>query len=148
MLVVWQIRNNFFPLFKEPCGRCGGKRIEPNSRPIKCNHCSGSGTFVRILFVRILFRLSFKARLEHLESSLISKFLLQRLMTFPSLILSFPGVETISRGPFVLRQTCRHCHGTRTMSKDPCRTCRGKGISTVNFFIVKEKNAEHYFKYS
>jgi len=77
------IRKTVELIYDETCGRCGGKRIEPNSRPIKCNHCSGS------------------------------------------------GVETISRGPFVLRQTCRHCHGTRTISKDPCKTCRGKGISTV-----------------
>jgi len=70
-------------VYDETCGRCSGKRIEPNSRPIKCNHCSGS------------------------------------------------GIETISRGPFVLRQTCRHCHGTRTISKDPCTTCRGKGTVTV-----------------
>jgi len=41
------------------------------------------------------------------------------------------GIETISRGPYVLRQTCRHCHGSRTISKDPCKTCRGKGTSTV-----------------
>jgi len=70
-------------IYDETCSRCNGKRIEPNSRPIKCNHCSGS------------------------------------------------GVETISRGPFVLRQTCRHCHGTRTISKDPCHNCRGKGTATV-----------------
>lgn len=70
-------------IYDETCSRCNGKRIEPNSRPIKCNHCSGS------------------------------------------------GVETISRGPFVLRQTCRHCHGTRTISKDPCQNCRGKGTATV-----------------
>lgn len=70
-------------IYDENCGRCNGKRIEPNSRPIKCNHCSGS------------------------------------------------GIETINRGPFNLRQTCRHCHGARTISKDPCTTCRGKGIVKV-----------------
>jgi len=70
-------------IYDETCGRCNGKRIEPNSKPIKCNHCSGS------------------------------------------------GIESISRGHFVLRQTCRHCQGTRTISKDPCNTCRGKGKVTV-----------------
>lgn len=77
------VKKNVELIYDETCGRCNGKRIEPNSRPVKCNHCSGS------------------------------------------------GVETISRGAFVLRQTCRHCHGTRTISKDPCHSCRGKGINTV-----------------
>nr|XP_053652856.1 protein tumorous imaginal discs, mitochondrial-like isoform X1 [Cherax quadricarinatus] len=37
------------------------------------------------------------------------------------------GMETISTGPFVMRQTCRYCHGTRMHIKYPCEECEGKG---------------------
>jgi DnaJ family protein A protein 3 len=37
------------------------------------------------------------------------------------------GMETISTGPFVMRSTCRMCHGTRLHIKNPCRECNGKG---------------------
>jgi hypothetical protein len=33
-------------------------------------------------------------------------------------------------GPFVMRSTCRYCHGTRMHIKFPCTECEGKG-STV-----------------
>ncbi|XP_013195480.1 protein tumorous imaginal discs, mitochondrial isoform X2 [Amyelois transitella] len=39
------------------------------------------------------------------------------------------GMETFSRGPFVMRSTCRHCHGTRMLIKYPCIECEGKGQS-------------------
>ncbi|XP_049878697.1 protein tumorous imaginal discs, mitochondrial-like isoform X3 [Pectinophora gossypiella] len=39
------------------------------------------------------------------------------------------GMETFSRGPFVMRSTCRHCHGTRMLIKYPCVECEGKGQS-------------------
>ena len=35
--------------------------------------------------------------------------------------------ETISTGPFVMRTTCRACHGTRVIIKNKCRECKGKG---------------------
>lgn len=37
------------------------------------------------------------------------------------------GMETISTGPFVMRTTCRYCHGTRMHNKYPCIECEGKG---------------------
>lgn len=37
------------------------------------------------------------------------------------------GMETISTGPFVMRSTCRYCHGTRVYIKFPCDNCEGKG---------------------
>ncbi|XP_047494405.1 protein tumorous imaginal discs, mitochondrial-like isoform X1 [Penaeus chinensis] len=37
------------------------------------------------------------------------------------------GMETMSTGPFVMRQTCRYCHGTRMHIKFPCTECEGKG---------------------
>ncbi|XP_016839471.1 protein tumorous imaginal discs, mitochondrial isoform X2 [Nasonia vitripennis] len=37
------------------------------------------------------------------------------------------GMETISTGPFVMRSTCRQCHGTRVYIKHPCGECEGKG---------------------
>lgn len=37
------------------------------------------------------------------------------------------GMETISTGPFVMRTTCRHCHGTQMYIKFPCIECEGKG---------------------
>lgn len=37
------------------------------------------------------------------------------------------GMETISTGPFVMRSTCRMCHGTRMYVRHPCTKCEGKG---------------------
>lgn len=37
------------------------------------------------------------------------------------------GMETISTGPFVMRSTCRYCHGSRILIKFPCAECEGKG---------------------
>ncbi|XP_043592772.1 protein tumorous imaginal discs, mitochondrial-like isoform X1 [Bombus pyrosoma] len=37
------------------------------------------------------------------------------------------GMETISTGPFVMRSTCRYCHGSRMFIKYPCTECQGKG---------------------
>ncbi|XP_074110634.1 protein tumorous imaginal discs, mitochondrial isoform X2 [Cotesia typhae] len=37
------------------------------------------------------------------------------------------GMETISTGPFVMRSTCRSCHGSRVYIKKPCMECQGKG---------------------
>ncbi|XP_017789652.1 PREDICTED: protein tumorous imaginal discs, mitochondrial-like isoform X2 [Habropoda laboriosa] len=37
------------------------------------------------------------------------------------------GMETISTGPFVMRSTCRYCHGSRVHVKFPCTECEGKG---------------------
>lgn len=37
------------------------------------------------------------------------------------------GMETVSTGPFVMRSTCRMCHGTRMYIKHPCPRCEGKG---------------------
>ncbi|GFT49560.1 protein tumorous imaginal discs, mitochondrial [Nephila pilipes] len=38
--------------------------------------------------------------------------------------------ETVSSGPFIIKQTCRKCHGTGMFNKYPCLQCGGKG-STV-----------------
>lgn len=40
------------------------------------------------------------------------------------------GMETVSTGPFVMRSTCRNCHGSRVFIKNPCKMCQGKG-STI-----------------
>uniref|UniRef100_A0A183T152 Protein tumorous imaginal discs n=1 Tax=Schistocephalus solidus TaxID=70667 RepID=A0A183T152_SCHSO len=37
------------------------------------------------------------------------------------------GAETVSTGPFVMRSTCRRCHGTGTVVRYPCRACEGTG---------------------
>ncbi|XP_076376163.1 dnaJ homolog l(2)tid, mitochondrial isoform X2 [Megalopta genalis] len=37
------------------------------------------------------------------------------------------GMETITTGPFVMRSTCRYCHGTRMSIRFPCNECSGKG---------------------
>lgn len=39
------------------------------------------------------------------------------------------GMETISTGPFVMRTTCRHCHGTKMHVRYPCIECGGKGTT-------------------
>ncbi|CAG0887397.1 unnamed protein product [Cyprideis torosa] len=46
------------------------------------------------------------------------------------------GMETISTGPFVMRSTCRQCHGTRMYIRYPCMECEGKG-STVQKRSIK-----------
>ncbi|XP_022901527.1 protein tumorous imaginal discs, mitochondrial-like isoform X2 [Onthophagus taurus] len=40
------------------------------------------------------------------------------------------GFETVTRGPFIMRSTCRYCEGTRMFIKHKCTECHGKG-STV-----------------
>ncbi|XP_054721549.1 protein tumorous imaginal discs, mitochondrial-like [Uloborus diversus] len=40
------------------------------------------------------------------------------------------GMESITTGPFIMKSTCRRCHGTKVLIKDPCTVCDGKG-STV-----------------
>ncbi|VVC34427.1 Hypothetical protein CINCED_3A001437 [Cinara cedri] len=42
------------------------------------------------------------------------------------------GMETISRGPFLMKSTCRHCQGTRVIIKNPCMECHGKGNTVQN----------------
>ncbi|XP_015593297.1 protein tumorous imaginal discs, mitochondrial isoform X2 [Cephus cinctus] len=37
------------------------------------------------------------------------------------------GMETISTGPFIMRSTCRYCHGTKMYIRNPCLECEGKG---------------------
>lgn len=46
------------------------------------------------------------------------------------------GMETVSTGPFVMRSTCRMCHGSRLYIKFPCTECSGKGST------VQRKTAE------
>lgn len=37
------------------------------------------------------------------------------------------GMETVSTGPFLMRSTCRRCHGKGMFNKSPCHECRGAG---------------------
>lgn len=37
------------------------------------------------------------------------------------------GMETISTGPFVMKTTCRVCHGTGMFNRYPCNNCDGRG---------------------
>lgn len=37
------------------------------------------------------------------------------------------GMETVSTGPFLMRSTCRRCHGKGQFNKHPCSECRGAG---------------------
>ena len=37
------------------------------------------------------------------------------------------GMETVSTGPFMMRSTCRRCHGKGSWNKSPCHECRGQG---------------------
>ncbi|XP_045480698.1 protein tumorous imaginal discs, mitochondrial-like isoform X2 [Harmonia axyridis] len=40
------------------------------------------------------------------------------------------GMESVTRGPFIMRSTCRYCQGSRMFIKHKCTECEGKG-STV-----------------
>ncbi|XP_043276399.1 protein tumorous imaginal discs, mitochondrial-like isoform X2 [Venturia canescens] len=46
------------------------------------------------------------------------------------------GMETISTGPFVMRSTCRYCHGSRVYIKYPCIECEGKGQSVQHKKVI------------
>ncbi|KAF8791454.1 protein tumorous imaginal discs, mitochondrial-like [Argiope bruennichi] len=65
----------------DTCPSCHGSRSQPGSKPVKCNHCNGT------------------------------------------------GYESISTGPFLMRSTCRRCHGTKMVVKDPCNVCDGRGTT-------------------
>lgn len=39
------------------------------------------------------------------------------------------GMETMTSGPFIIKQTCRKCHGTGMFNRFPCIDCMGKGSS-------------------
>lgn len=41
------------------------------------------------------------------------------------------GMETVSTGPFMMRSTCRRCHGKGTWVKIPCVVCRGGGQTRI-----------------
>ena len=36
-------------------------------------------------------------------------------------------METVSTGPFLMRSTCRRCHGKGYWNKHPCKECGGEG---------------------
>nr|XP_018899187.1 PREDICTED: protein tumorous imaginal discs, mitochondrial-like [Bemisia tabaci] len=40
------------------------------------------------------------------------------------------GMEVVNSGPFMVRSTCRRCHGAKVHNPYPCTECEGKG--TVN----------------
>lgn len=50
------------------------------------------------------------------------------------------GMETISTGPFVMRSTCRSCHGSRVYIKSPCMECQGKGQNVSRIFFYLKLN--------
>nr|XP_015834911.1 PREDICTED: protein tumorous imaginal discs, mitochondrial isoform X2 [Tribolium castaneum] len=37
------------------------------------------------------------------------------------------GMESVTRGPFIMRSTCRYCQGSRMFIKHKCVECEGKG---------------------
>ena len=37
------------------------------------------------------------------------------------------GAETVSTGPFMMRSTCRRCHGKGSWNRIPCGDCKGSG---------------------
>ena len=48
------------------------------------------------------------------------------------------GMETITTGPYIMRSTCRMCHGSRMYIKYPCAECLAKG-NTVQRKTVQVK---------
>nr|XP_022327662.1 protein tumorous imaginal discs, mitochondrial-like isoform X1 [Crassostrea virginica]XP_022327788.1 protein tumorous imaginal discs, mitochondrial-like isoform X1 [Crassostrea virginica] len=55
------------------------------------------------------------------------------------------GLETINTGPFVMRSTCRKCHGQRKIITKKCTECNGKGsiILPKNVNIPVPAGVEH-----
>ena len=56
------------------------------------------------------------------------------------------GIETITQGPYVMRSTCRHCHGTRMLIKFPCTECEGKGSTVQRRKVSVPVPAGNYFQ--
>lgn len=51
-------------------------------------------------------------------------------------------METITTGPYIMRSTCRMCHGSRMYIKYPCSACLAKGN------LVQRKTAQgNYSKF-
>ena len=46
------------------------------------------------------------------------------------------GAETVNTGPFMMRSTCRVCHGKGTYIKSPCKDCKGSGQVRVRRKVV------------
>ncbi|XP_035232727.1 protein tumorous imaginal discs, mitochondrial-like, partial [Stegodyphus dumicola] len=46
------------------------------------------------------------------------------------------GMESLSRGPFIYGSTCRKCHGTKVLIKDPCTVCDGKGTTVQRKVVI------------
>uniref|UniRef100_A0A090XB21 Putative dnaj superfamily chaperone n=1 Tax=Ixodes ricinus TaxID=34613 RepID=A0A090XB21_IXORI len=46
------------------------------------------------------------------------------------------GMETISTGPFGMRSTCRHCHGSRMHIQHPCQQCHAKGTTVQRKMVT------------
>lgn len=46
------------------------------------------------------------------------------------------GFESMARGPFIMRSTCRYCEGTRMYIKYKCSECEGKGSTVQRRKIV------------
>lgn len=46
------------------------------------------------------------------------------------------GMETITTGPFVMRSTCRLCHGSKVHIKHPCAKCGGKGQTVILQILI------------
>lgn len=38
------------------------------------------------------------------------------------------GFQTVRQGPFMIQQVCGNCDGAGAVIRNPCTTCRGKGI--------------------
>ena len=51
------------------------------------------------------------------------------------------GMETVSTGPFMMRSTCRRCHGKGVFNKNPCFACRGAGQTKQRKTVKGEHNA-------
>jgi hypothetical protein len=45
-------------------------------------------------------------------------------------------METVTTGPFMMRSTCRRCHGKGSWNKNPCNECRGAGQTKQRKKIV------------
>ena len=55
------------------------------------------------------------------------------------------GMETVSTGPFMMRSTCRRCHGKGVFNKNPCFACRGAGQTKQRKTVKGEHNAYKLF---
>ncbi|PRD23250.1 UNVERIFIED_CONTAM: l [Trichonephila clavipes] len=111
------------------CPACAGTRCTPGTKVIRCDHCNATGMIMLHLYIFVYFvkycRINLLCQTFFAVVAKQCFFFVFKLNFFKKL-----KQETMTSGPFIIKQTCRKCHGTGMFNRFPCVECMGKG-STV-----------------